>query len=77
MDVGVKFGDSILEHDRIIRLFADRIRFVPYLFAFYSRPQEANDVTPGKFVTPTDPDKCLISVASYPLRLRGRLSPSI
>ena len=58
MDVHAKFGDSMLNSARIIRLWPAGpvlCTFVHYLIAFCSRPETATDVTLS-FVGPIVPD---------------------
>ena len=54
MDVSVKFGDSMLNGGRIIRLFVGRT-FVQYLIAFSIRQEAAIGVISGRFVRPIEP----------------------
>ena len=59
MDVRVKFGDSMLNNGRIIRLFAGCIvlhTIVQYLIVFCSRRDKASVVISGRFVELIIPD---------------------
>ena len=59
-DVSAGFGDSRLHSGRIIRLCpaGPVLRTcVQYLITFCSRPEEASDVIPSRFVGPADLDK--------------------
>ena len=61
MDVLLKFGDSVLNSDRILDFlsFSPVLRtFMQYLVAFCSRPEAGSGVISGRFVTPIVPDKC-------------------
>ena len=55
VDVRAKFGDSMLNNGRIIRLFGRTS--VQYIVTFYSRLETASGVVSGKFVEPILPDK--------------------
>ena len=60
IDVRAKFGDSILNSCRIIRLWPTRpaLRsFVQYLIAFCSQPETASDIIFSRFVGPIVPNK--------------------
>ena len=73
MDVRVKFGDSVLNTGRIVRLFVGRT-FVRYLIAFCNRPEAANDVVSGMFVRPLFRDQC-VKFRDHRLNLSEEMQP--